>query len=88
MRYVSPSLYRLHSFLITFQIFIDIFPCTHSDGGEDAVTQADIKAQQIIEGSLTNHFGKRLRIIGEENLTEFPHDMIFPVNVERDELKV
>jgi 3'(2'), 5'-bisphosphate nucleotidase len=38
------------------------------DGGEDAITLADVKAQELIEGGLKTRWGKELKIIGEETL--------------------
>ena len=39
------------------------------EAGTDAVTRADMLAQEIIEGSLKHHF-KGLHLIGEEDIEE------------------
>jgi fructose-1,6-bisphosphatase/inositol monophosphatase family enzyme len=39
------------------------------EAGTDAVTRADMLAQEIIEGSLRHHF-KGLHVVGEEDIDE------------------
>lgn len=50
------------------------------EAGADPVTQADLQAQQVIEGSLHHHYPS-LRIIGEEDID--PSDFLVIENVDR-----
>lgn len=50
------------------------------EAGADPVTQADLQAQQVIEGSLHHHY-PNLRIVGEEDID--PSDFLVIENVER-----
>lgn len=51
------------------------------EAGADPVTQADLQAQQVIEGSLHHHFPS-LRIIGEEDID--PSDFLVVSSVNRN----